>query len=69
MLKVIRATWKSLPPFEGPIFWKHGVGEKFPDKLVFILVLTGTILSLHIDPREVIVVTLVTVIRWHVGSY
>ena len=28
MLKVIQATRKSVPQFQGPIFWKLGTGKK-----------------------------------------
>ena len=33
MLKVIRATRKLMPKFQGPMFWKLGIRAKFPDKL------------------------------------
>ena len=32
MLKVIRATRKSTLQFQGPIFWKLGIGAKFPNQ-------------------------------------
>ena len=32
MLMVIGATRKSMPQFQEPIFWKHGILAKFPDQ-------------------------------------
>ena len=32
MLKVIRATRKSITQFQGPRFWKHGIWAKFRDQ-------------------------------------